>query len=72
VTVALSGLGGDELFGGYPSFRDLPRLNRLLPFWRRIPAALPLKVAALAVVLPQSKGRFAMLVMKPRQAYFMG
>ena len=24
--VALSGLGGDELFGGYPSFRQLPRL----------------------------------------------
>jgi asparagine synthase (glutamine-hydrolysing) len=23
--VALSGLGGDELFAGYPSFRDLPR-----------------------------------------------
>ena len=35
---ALSGLGGDELFGGYSSFRDLPRLvtacNRLgdVPF----------------------------------------
>lgn len=37
VTVALSGLGGDELFGGYPSFRDTPRLARYLPWWRRLP-----------------------------------
>jgi asparagine synthase (glutamine-hydrolysing) len=25
--VALSGLGGDEVFGGYPSFRDVPKLK---------------------------------------------
>jgi asparagine synthase (glutamine-hydrolyzing) len=46
VTVALSGLGGDELFGGYPSFRDLPRLSRLLPSWRFLPS--PLRRAVLA------------------------
>ena len=39
VTVALSGLGGDELFGGYPSFRVTPRFGSLLPAWRRLPPA---------------------------------
>ena len=37
VTVALSGLGADELFGGYPSFRRLPRLTRWLPAWNLLP-----------------------------------
>ena len=43
--VALSGLGGDELFGGYPSFRKVPRLYR----WRRRLGPLgPLAAAALS------------------------
>jgi asparagine synthase (glutamine-hydrolysing) len=29
LTVALSGVGGDELFAGYPSFRQVPRLKGL-------------------------------------------
>jgi asparagine synthase (glutamine-hydrolysing) len=35
--VAISGLGGDELFGGYPSYRDMPRWVRLLAVPGRIP-----------------------------------
>jgi asparagine synthase (glutamine-hydrolysing) len=35
--VALSGLGGDELWGGYPSFRDVPRWTR----WTWLPSRMP-------------------------------
>ncbi len=34
--VALSGLGGDELFGGYPSFRTTPNLANLLAIARQL------------------------------------
>src|SRR5262245_10637431 len=36
--VAISGLGGDELFGGYSSFRDVPFCVRALAIPSRIPA----------------------------------
>lgn len=37
--VALSGLGGDELLGGYPSFVDLPRWRRRYGWLARVPGA---------------------------------
>ncbi len=46
VTVALSGLGGDELLGGYPSFRDIPKMARVLPFWRALPSFLRRQILA--------------------------
>jgi asparagine synthase (glutamine-hydrolysing) len=49
----VSGLGGDELFGGYPSFRDIPRWVRLL--W------LPGRVPGLGRLAEQVHGLFAPL-----------
>ncbi|MFQ5408989.1 MAG: asparagine synthetase B family protein, partial [Anaerolineales bacterium] len=37
VKVALSGLGGDELFAGYPQFRSLRRAARAGAAWERLP-----------------------------------
>jgi asparagine synthase (glutamine-hydrolysing) len=34
---AISGVGGDELFGGYPSFTDIPRWVR----WAAVPSRIP-------------------------------
>jgi asparagine synthase (glutamine-hydrolysing) len=46
--VALSGLGGDELFGGYPSFADVRRLSFLhhlpIPLAKRLVQILPQSV----------------------------
>ena len=38
--VALSGLGGDELFGGYPSFARLARVADLTRMWGKSPDVL--------------------------------
>jgi asparagine synthase (glutamine-hydrolysing) len=48
--VALSGLGGDELFGSYPSFRNVPRLVKV--------ARLPLVLRAAQGVSRHPKARF--------------
>jgi asparagine synthase (glutamine-hydrolysing) len=51
--VALSGLGGDEIFGGYPSFDRLRRLAAYSRVWGRSPAIV--RTAAAAAV--RSVGR---------------
>jgi asparagine synthase (glutamine-hydrolysing) len=48
--VALSGLGGDELFGSYPSFRTVPRLVKM--------ARLPMATRAARILTRHPKAAF--------------
>jgi asparagine synthase (glutamine-hydrolysing) len=50
IKVALSGLGGDELFGGYASFRTVPRMERFARLWGHLPATVR-RAAAEALTL---------------------
>ena len=46
ISVALSGLGGDEVFGGYPSFSRLARIADVTSLWGRSPAGVRTLAAA--------------------------
>ena len=55
VKVALSGLGGDELFAGYSSFRTVPRMERFAGLWRYLPSLARAPLAeAFTLVAPSS------------------
>ena len=50
--VAISGIGGDELFGGYPSFNDIPTSVR----WMATPSSIPFLGQALRRALCRMHG----------------
>lgn len=70
VSVALSGLGADELFGGYPSFRRVGRLRRALAAMAWVPQPMRRFVASrLVASLPEGKrAKFVDLVSRGRSA----
>ena len=56
-TVALSGTGGDELFGGYTSYRDLPTLQRWSQRAAWVPRGLQIAVASAGDLAVTTFGR---------------
>jgi asparagine synthase (glutamine-hydrolysing) len=55
VKVALSGLGGDEVFAGYSNFRTVPRMERFAHFWNHFPRAVRGPIAsAFAALSPEN------------------
>ena len=58
--VAISGMGGDEFFGGYPSFKQLPKIRRITKPFERIPGLgkMVRKVAA-PLIKPFANQKYA-------------
>jgi asparagine synthase (glutamine-hydrolysing) len=54
VKVVLSGLGGDEMFAGYSSFRTVPRMERFASAWERMPRAVRNPLANIFAALAPS------------------
>jgi asparagine synthase (glutamine-hydrolysing) len=61
--VALSGLGGDELFASYPSFNDIPRMVRLAGTVSKVPGlGLALRKLSAPIVSRLTSPKYAGLL----------
>jgi asparagine synthase (glutamine-hydrolysing) len=77
IKVALSGLGGDELFAGYSSFKTVPQMERFSQYWGCVPGflrqALVNAFFAFASATDQSRKLSAMVASNSRlvHPYFL-
>jgi len=62
VKVVLSGLGGDESFAGYSSFRTVPGMERLANAWERVPEVIRGPLANMFAALAPSSDQNRKLV----------
>lgn len=67
IKVALSGLGGDELFGGYPSFRDVGKLRMAAMIPQPLRPFLPLPRALRSRITSLPAGDASLLARWRRQ-----
>jgi len=73
IKVALSGLGGDEMFAGYSTFRSLPKLERFASAWKHVPGkrAWSKLYSALTPSSDQRRKLQALIAGEEFHAYFL-